>query len=258
MDERQINYSGFLALCDFVDEKSARHMFKIDGDSDLITFFHLDDEREDILCHYGTPRHSGRYPWGSGENPYQRYANFKGHVKRMRDDGFSDAEIAKSMKMTTTVFRAKLSYAEDEMRKQRVMQATKLRDKGYSLQAIAERMELPNESSVRSLLDQKSSQRTKQTENTINMLKKAVEDNKYVDVGGGVEKYLGVSSTKLKNAVLIMEEQGYKTHKIYQQQQGTGKRTIIRVLTKDDVPYGEVSKNKDKLAIPEYYSEDHG
>ena len=23
------------------------------------------------LMHYGTPRHSGRYPWGSGANPYQ-------------------------------------------------------------------------------------------------------------------------------------------------------------------------------------------
>ena len=27
----------------------------------------LDDEK--ILEHYGTPRHSGRYPWGSGDNP---------------------------------------------------------------------------------------------------------------------------------------------------------------------------------------------
>ena len=27
---------------------------------------------DDELQHYGTPRHSGRYPWGSGENPYQR------------------------------------------------------------------------------------------------------------------------------------------------------------------------------------------
>ena len=26
---------------------------------------------EEYLEHYGTPRHSGRYPWGSGENPYQ-------------------------------------------------------------------------------------------------------------------------------------------------------------------------------------------
>ena len=23
------------------------------------------------LCHYGMPRRSGRYPWGSGEEPYQ-------------------------------------------------------------------------------------------------------------------------------------------------------------------------------------------
>ena len=26
---------------------------------------------DDILVHYGTPRHSGRYPWGSGKDPYQ-------------------------------------------------------------------------------------------------------------------------------------------------------------------------------------------
>ena len=25
---------------------------------------------EDILKHYGMPRRSGRYPWGSGENPF--------------------------------------------------------------------------------------------------------------------------------------------------------------------------------------------
>ena len=33
----------------------------------------LDNEMsdEEYLAHYGTPRHSGRYPWGSGEDPYQ-------------------------------------------------------------------------------------------------------------------------------------------------------------------------------------------
>ena len=36
----------------------------INDDLDNIDIF--DDE----LMHYGTPRHSGRYPWGSGENPY--------------------------------------------------------------------------------------------------------------------------------------------------------------------------------------------
>lgn len=29
-------------------------------------------DRSDELMHYGTPRHSGRYPWGSGERPFQR------------------------------------------------------------------------------------------------------------------------------------------------------------------------------------------
>lgn len=258
MDARLMNYGGFLALSDFIGEEGARRRFKIPQETDLISHFDLDEIRYDVLMHYGTPRHSGRYPWGSGENPYQRYANFKGQVQRMRDEGFSDTEIAKSMKMTTSVFRAKLSYAEDEMRKERASQAMKLREKGYSYQAIAEKMELPNESSVRSLLDQKANQRAQQTQATIDMLKKAVEEGKYVDVGAGVEKYLGCSNQKLKNAVVIMEEQGYTTHKIYQQQQGTGKRTIIRVLTKDDVPYGEVAKHKDQLVIPEFRSEDHG
>ena len=221
MDTRLIDYGGFLALADLLGEEGARRRFRIGENTDLISHFGLDEERNDILVHYGTPRHSGRYPWGSGENPYQRYANFKGHVQRMRDAGLNDTEIARSMKMTTSVFRAKLSYAEDEMRKEKVSQAVKLRDKGYSYEAIAKRMDLPNESSVRSLLDKKSSLRTQQTQNTIDMLKQAVDDNKYVDVGGGVEKYLGVSNQKLKNAVLIMEEQGYKTHKIYQVQQAS-------------------------------------
>lgn len=211
-----------------------------------------------VLVHYGTPRHSGRYPWGSGENPYQRYANFKGNVERLRSKGLSNTEIARSMGMTTSVFRAKLSMAEDEMRKERVAEAARLRDKGMSYPAIAKRMKLPNESSVRSLLEPKSNARSEQTQNVINALKQAVEDKRYVDVGAGVEKYLGVSNQKMKNAVLLMEEQGYKVSTIYQQQQGTGQRTRIKILTKNDVPYGEIAKNKDKLSIPNYYSEDHG
>lgn len=225
-------------------------------------YFDFADIDEDdgalYIVHYGTPRHSGRYPWGSGENPYQRYANFRGNVDRLREKGLSDTEIARSMGMTTSVFRAKLSMADDELRKERVAEATRLKDKGYSNVAIAKRMGLPNESSVRSLLNDKSSARNQQTKEVISMLEKAVADNRYVDVGAGVEKYLNVSEQKMKNAVLLMEEQGYKVSTIYQRQQGTGKRTRLKILTKADVPYGEIAKNKDQIAIPNYYSEDHG
>ena len=38
----------------------------------------LDD---DVLIHYGTKRHSGRYPWGSGETPYQHSGDFLSRVE---------------------------------------------------------------------------------------------------------------------------------------------------------------------------------
>lgn len=259
MDRRELELGGFIALCDFFDEKICRKKMGIRMDEDFVLHFgYTEEERENVLAHFGTPRHSGRYPWGSGEHPYQRYANFLGHVTRMRERGWDDNEIAKSMKMTSTVFRAKLSYAEDQSRKERVSQAQKLRDKGYSLQAIADRMGLPNESSVRSLLNAKAKARSLQTDITIDTLKKAVEESRYVDVGGGSEKRLGISETKLKNAVILMEEMGYKVTPIYQVQQGTGHRTTVRILTKDDVPYAEIRQNKEQASIPGYQSEDHG
>ena len=36
-------------------------------------------DRSDELMHYGTPRHSGRYPWGSGERPFQRQGSTRLH-----------------------------------------------------------------------------------------------------------------------------------------------------------------------------------
>lgn len=238
-----------------VDEEGSLIHYDVRNQQDI-----LETQMRDsgFLEHYGTPRHSGRYPWGSGENPYQRYANFMGNVNRLRKKGMSNTEIARSMGMTTSVFRAKLSMADSEMRKMKTAQATKLREKGMSYQAIADRMGLPNESSVRSLLEPKSSARAEQTQKVLDILKKSVEDQRYVDVGAGVEKYLGVSNQKMKNAVLLLEEQGYKVSTIYQTQQGTGQKTSIKILTKDDVPYGEIAKNKDQLAIPNFYSEDHG
>ena len=35
---------------------------------------------EDVLMHYGMPRRSGRYPWGSGDDPYQHGKDFLSRV----------------------------------------------------------------------------------------------------------------------------------------------------------------------------------
>ena len=212
----------------------------------------------DYLEHYGTPRHSGRYPWGSGENPYQRHEDFLANVQKLKDCGMSQKEIAKSMNMTTSILRAKISYSSDTLRRERAAMAMKLHEKGYSNPAIAKRMGLPNESSVRSLLKEKSDVRAKQTENLINVLKNTVEEKKYVDVGGGTELRLNVSEQKLKNACILMQDEGYKITTFKTQQAGTPYKTTVKVLTKADVPRSEINQHRGDLAIPNYYSEDHG
>ena len=100
------------------------------------------------LQHYGTPRHSGRYPWGSGENPYQRNADFVGQVHKMRDKGMGYTQIAYSMGMNTSDFRKKLANAKDEMRAYEVAEMYRLYDKGLSRSAVARRMGI-NESTLR-------------------------------------------------------------------------------------------------------------
>ena len=68
----------------------------INDDLDNIDIF--DDE----LMHYGTPRHSGRYPWGSGENPYQHSGDFFSRVRELKKEGMTEKEIADYFEITTT------------------------------------------------------------------------------------------------------------------------------------------------------------
>ena len=107
---------------------------------------------ENQLTHYGTPRHSGRYPWGSGKDDQQRNTSFLGYVDDLKRKGLSETEIAKGLGMTTTQLRARRSIAKAEQRKADVAQALRLKEKGYSNVAIGEKMGI-NESNVRSLLN---------------------------------------------------------------------------------------------------------
>ena len=106
---------------------------------------------EDELYHYGTPRKSGRYPWGSGDQPFQGGNGFLAEIDRLKKEGLSEADIAKGLGMTTTELRARKSYAQSEKKSYDIALATRLKEKGMSNTAIAERMNL-HESSVRALL----------------------------------------------------------------------------------------------------------
>lgn len=211
----------------------------------------------DTLNHYGTPRHSGRYPWGSGDDPEQRNKSFLGYVDDLKKKGLSEVDIAKGLGMTTSELRAKKSIAKAEQRKSDVAEVIRLKTKGYSNVAIGEKMGL-NESSVRALLNPVIQERSEITDSISKMLKEQVANKKYIDVGLGVERHLGISRTKLKTAISMLEEEGYRIHKFDIEQLGTGKKTNMMVLTKDDVTYGEIIKNKAQIRMVTDYTEDGG
>lgn len=183
------------------------------------------------LSHIGMPRRSGRYPWGSGEDPQQRNKSFLGQVDELKKKGLSEVEIAKGLGMTTSQLRARVSIASSELRKSNVAMAQKLKEKGYSNTAIGERMDV-NESTVRSWLNPAIQERSELAMATANMLKESVDKKGYVDVGAGAERYIGVNRTKLKTSIEMLKDEGYLVSYITVEQLGTGKNTNVMVLSK--------------------------
>ncbi|MEY8515344.1 helix-turn-helix domain-containing protein [Lachnospiraceae bacterium 29-84] len=214
---------------------------------------------EDILIHYGMPRRSGRYPWGSGENPYQHSGDFLSRIAELKSQGLSETEIAKSMGLTTTQLRAQKALAKDERRADEVATARSLREKGFSLNEIAKKMGYNNESSIRSLLNEKSEARMNQAKNTAEFLKRQVDEKGMIDIGTGVERELGVSKEKLKEAVCVLEMEGYKVYgRGIPQVTNPGKQTNIKVLCPPGTEHKDIYDTKNIHSVVDYVSHDGG
>lgn len=209
------------------------------------------------IKHYGTPRKSGRYPWGSGKDPHQRTPDFLSYVDELKKQGLSETEIAAGLGMNTRQLRERRSIAVAERRAANVAQAQRLYDKGYSKSAIGRRMGV-NESVIRSWLDPALQERANSTALTATILKDAVDNKGLIDIGIGTEQYLGVARTKMNTAVAMLKEQGYEVHTIDQLQVSTGKYTKIKVLAPPGTTFAEVSKNRENIKMVDSYSEDGG
>jgi len=74
---------------------------------------------EDILKHYGKSKldgapgpGSGRYPLGSGKNPYQHSGDFLSRVEELSKQGLTEKEIAQTMGLSTTDLRMQIRVAK--------------------------------------------------------------------------------------------------------------------------------------------------
>ncbi len=213
----------------------------------------------DELMHYGTKRHSGRYPYGSGENPYQHELDFLGRINDLKSQGLTETEIAKALGLSsTTELRAKKAIAKNDIQKYNLEMCRKLKEKGYSNVAIGERLGVP-ESTVRNWLDDTAKQKNEVLNNVADTLESAVKSKGLIDIGAGVERELGVSDVKLKTAVAMLKEKGYNQYEIYIDQLGTNnQKTTIKVLAPPDMTYAEAFKSRYDISSVNQYSEDGG
>lgn len=213
---------------------------------------------EEHLIHYGTLRKSGRYPWGSGDNVEQQNKSFLDHVQKLKEQGLTEVQIAEGMGITTSQLRNYKSIARAEHKQAQIDEAQKLKDKNWSNVAIGKKMGI-NESSVRALLAPGAGDKNAILAQTVAMLKDEVADKKYLDVGAGVEAHLSISYDKLKTAIAVLKDEGYKIHYFKTPQVGNpGKFTSLKILTKDDVTGKEMYANLENIKIPGHFSTDGG
>jgi len=220
-----------------------------------------------FLRHEGVLRKSGRYPWGSGANPEQRARSFKTHVAELQKQGMTPTEIAnafsgvdadgKEYKMTTTQLRALTSISNDAIKRAEIREVAKYAEKGMSNVAIGEKMG-KNESSIRALRAAAEKDDKDAIQTTADIVRKQVDEKQFIDFGAGTANHLGVSNERLGTAIAVLKEEGYKVHYLKVEQMIPGQFTSFKVLTKGDVTYSDVLKNKDNIVPLLGKSEDGG
>lgn len=214
-------------------------------------------DETDAFMHYGVKYRSGRYPYGSGENPYQHDAKqFISRVEELRAQGLDEQAIGKYFGVNSKELRNLISYATNEKRAAQINQVDELAAQGLSNSEIARRLGLPNESSVRSLKDEKVRANTYATSNLVSFLEEQVKDKGMIDVGAGVEYDLNISRTKLDTALYILEKNGYKTYNArVGQVTNPNQGTINKILTPEGTKYKEVydAINNNEIATVKDY-----
>lgn len=194
------------------------------------------------LTHYGILRRSGRYPWGSGKDKYQRSVSFQGMVQDLKKQGLSETEIARAFDMTTSQLRATKSMAANERKAEEVARCLSLKEKGLSNVAIGKKLGLP-ESTVRNYLKPNADARQDAAKSTADLVKSAVDKHKYVEFGSGVESILGVSATQLSTSVAMLQSEGYRVEHAHIRQVGTKESTNIKVLVAPGVTRRELMEH---------------
>lgn len=220
---------------------------------------------DDFLMHEGKGHldggHSGRYPWGSGDNPYQRYFDFFSRYNRIKKahPGISDEELAekldcfdKKKKVSVKELERKLKLGKEANKQVEIWNAKQMAAKGMGASEIGRKLGKA-ESTIRGWLEESTNQSLNKTMNTAKILKDIVDKKRYVDVSFGSWHELGINESRMEEAIKVLTDEGYHLEKVKVRQQGTRHETEFNVLTKPEVTYSELHEHK--LDVKPIYDE---
>lgn len=236
-------------------------------EKDLRSYFGI-TSKSNILEHYGTKRHSGRYPWGSGDNPYQHSGDFLSRVEELKKKGLSEKEILETIndslpdeyKMGLTEFRTARQKAGHDRKALEYDQIRALKDDGLGWKEIGDKLGM-SESSVRSKYNNAIGEKASQAEKIAATLKEEVDKKGMIDISEGANQVLGVSESKLDEAAYILEaEYGYQRYGVgIRQPTNVRQQTNITVLAKPEFDQKYAYQHQDQIdSLGDYHSDDGG
>lgn len=224
-------------------------------------------------------RGSGRYPYGSGENPNQHGRGFLFRYKHLKKSGVPEKEIAALLLgakyynkngdpvyYTATELKARYTLESKKVREEDVETARRLYNELGNVSEVGRRMG-KNESTIRNLLKEDIALRQQKYIGAAEMLKKRIAESEIgaIDVGKYSELYAGISESTKKTAIAMLEQEGYTLMQVKIPQADGKNQTNVAVLarqpregeTAKDV-YREVQQNKYKIAPIRDFSPDGG
>lgn len=247
--------------------------------SDLLEDFREDELLEklgDYLQHIGVGaddnppgRGSGRYPKGSGKNPYQHetIGDFKDYIDALKKKGMNEVDIAKGLGISTTELRQLKMIDIEDVKADKINFIKKGLEEGKSKVQIGKELgekynpdKKPiNESTVRSLLEQEDKIRMTITKSTADQLKKIVDEKNTLDIGVGVERELNMTRPKFDTAIERLKLEGYNVYYArVPQSTHKGQYTTLKVLAKPGVEEKDIHNFKEIGHLSDYISPDNG
>lgn len=232
------------------------------------TMNHILEEMLDILdgsslTHYGILRRSGRYPWGSGGDPYQRSnTDFLGRIDELKKNGWTEnaENVKKEFGCSLNQYRTKKAIASAERDNLNLARVKSLKKDGLNTSEIAREMGV-NESTIRGWFKEEHVARNNAARNTADFIKKRIDETgKMIDVGKGVELELNVSREKLDQALKLLQEEGYELHGArVPQPTNKGQMTTTKLICPPGTPHKSAYTDFDNMtSLKEYVSHDGG